>query len=112
MDAKDRQRQNPPPMDPYDLGGKFIDHLIAGHYAAAADFFDERMRTTIPVASLKDTWRRAEVKFGKVQTRVEKQRYRHEQWDVVDVAVKFARGSVVFSFWISEGKISGFGAVE
>lgn len=99
-------------MDPLAVSYAFLDDMGAARFAEAAALFDDQVRVTIPVASLKDTWRRAEVKFGKVVGRTEKRRYRHQHWDIVEVSVEFSRGSVVFSFWVHDGRISGFGAVE
>lgn len=98
--------------DPLDISYAFLDLLVAGKFADAAVLFDDRVRVTIPVASLKDTWRRAEVKFGKVKSRAEKRRYRHQHWEIVEVAVALSRGTVVFSFWVDGDRIAGFGVVE
>ena len=99
-------------MDPLAISYAFLDHMVAGRYADASGYFDDQVRVTIPVPSLKDTWRRAEVKFGKMVSRAEKRRYKHQHWEIVEVEVRFARGQIVFSFWVHGDRISGFGAVE
>jgi hypothetical protein len=89
----------------------FVHALSTSEFAKAAALFDDNMRLAVPLVVLSNTWKRLQIKVGRLRSFAQMEETRkpqHPEYRIILVNCEFDRG--VFKMWLwfdQEGQISG-----
>jgi hypothetical protein len=91
------------------LASTFLDDLEKGDISAAAAYFDERMKSGVGEAKLREVWQSLGNQFGKPESRGQPQTVLYQGMPVVGTPLHFEKGDLVSQVTCDhEGKIAGF----